>query len=82
MVKQEELPQLISMIRSLIGQARGIVFPFTTLTIEIDHIEDAGDSEIVEGTCAYFTPRTCPHLKAVSAHFTSYMLKNYIVDNS
>ena len=52
MVKQEELPLLISMIRSVISKSRGL--DFSHLTIEIDRIEDVGDAEIVEGQWTHF----------------------------
>jgi len=54
MVKQDELPQLIYMIKSVIGQSRGIAFPLATLSIEIENIEDAGNYDKIEGRWAHF----------------------------
>jgi len=55
MVKEEELFLLKRKIKSVIGQSRGAVPPYNELIhIEIDHISDVGDSELVGGRWSYF----------------------------
>ncbi|MCS6769255.1 MAG: hypothetical protein NZ570_02320 [Candidatus Caldarchaeum sp.] len=54
MVKQEELPQLITTVKSLIAQSRNILFPSITLYVEISKIEETGDSVIIEGRWSHF----------------------------